>query len=1218
MSGGESFRRGPEQSGEGTIPSPMTLLLRKRGTPCTMDRILVRLRWFGLFAAAMASLALAQPSTAPNGTQTAPPASTATPTQAAPAATPATTPTTTSTTAPPTAAPEADPRVAALEAARVPLQAAEGKPADEAALAPINEAIARLRALPQLRDQTASFIKEAEAAPAQITAFQAELDAPAPAPETFLPPADAALSALEEAQRSLEDRLNVVRTRLDAIGRQRVEQAARGEAIPAELAAALARLDEADDRLGPLSATNGPNGATTDAVTTQRLVVEADRDQSRALIDKLEAERRFLKEIAPRRELRSKLAEREAANLERARDLLAARVAAARAQDAARQQSQTRRAASDVPVALEPLRKAALALSAENTTLVARLNAVEAELASTRALAQQVAERDTQIRARAAMAQGGAQIGVLLQRAKETLPEASRLRTEAYRLNNEAASLDDNAFELETRLDDLPTTDAGILAYLRSVLNIAEPTDEQVAAARTLLELQRQAARDLQQTIVGPDRLVAQLQELAAVKSDLAVRVELLSELVNARILWVRSDPAINRVAWRSALHGFDILADPVRWSQLWQVARAQGSLLLATAIAAPLLFILTYMMSAAARRRLRAINERVKAASSDRLLLTVGATALLGVRAGVIPILLYAASLFFDALMPPDRPLAIWFATGLRAATLPIFVGMYLILFCRPHGVGQTHFRWPQNSIAFVSRHLRWFVPILAAVAFVASGARASGGIDALSLIRFIGPAALLVTAAFFAILLRPSGAMMRQVLANAMWSGWRYVWPILYFAIVGAFVALAVLHLLGWTFSVRVLTQRLFDTAIVIAVLVLVRAIVLRWLAIERRRIAFDQYRKKLENLAKEREREAAQAAAGEEHAMVAPPEPPPEIELGSIQRQTRQLLNLGLWAVGVMLVIPIWQEVFPAAARIDEIRLLPISANDGETMEALSAAGRHVLSLADLLTALIIGFVGAAAIRNVPPLLDGFVLSRTSLDIGARYATVTIARYILVATVVLMFLSSLGFSGKSLGWAIAGLSVGLGLGLQEFVGNFAAGLALLFERTVRPGDWITVGAYEGIVKSLSIRATVLTDFDRRDVVIPNRTLISEIVVNFTRTDSTGRAIIKVGVAYGSDTRLVEQLLSDTVKSHALVEDALVTFDNFGDNSLNFTIRTYLKDISQRLAVVNEVHHRVADVFRRHNIEISFPQRDLHIRDGALEVRLIHPPELPAGAQE
>ena len=183
---------------------------------------------------------------------------------------------------------------------------------------------------------------------------------------------------------------------------------------------------------------------------------------------------------------------------------------------------------------------------------------------------------------------------------------------------------------------------------------------------------------------------------------------------------------------------------------------------------------------------------------------------------------------------------------------------------------------------------------------------------------------------------------------------------------------------------------------------------------------------------------------------------------------------------------------------------------------------------------------------------------------------------------------------------------------------MGNFAAGLALLFERTVRPGDWITVGAYEGIVKSLSIRATVLTDFDRRDVVIPNRTLISEIVVNFTRTDQTGRAIIKVGVAYGSDTRLVDQLLADTVRSHALVEDALVTFDNFGDNALNFTVRVYLKDISQRLGVVNEIHHRVTDVFRRHNIEISFPQRDLHIRDGALEVRLIKPAELSEGAQE
>jgi potassium efflux system protein len=1112
----------------------------------------------------------------------------------------------TSSAAPP-AAPDADPRIAALEAARAGYAEAEGKPADEESLARIKEAIARLRAIPQLREQAGSLSAEAEGAAAQIAAFQAELETPGPDAEALVPGPDSDIAALEAAQAGLDGKLQAVRARLDAIGRQRVEQTARGEAIPAELAAALARLDEADDRLGPLAASppNGAPGSGTGATQTQRLIFEADRDHAQAMIDKLEAERRFLKAIGPRRDLRTKIAEREAAALERARELLATRIASVREREAARQQSHARRAASDVPIQLEPLRKAALALSEENTGMVARLNAVEAELASTRTLAQQVADRDAQIRARAASAQGGSQIGLLLQRAKETLPDEARLRSEAARLDRESASLDDRAFELETQADDLPSTPDGVRAYLLSELNIPDPTNEQISSAQSLFELQRQANRELQLLIAGPDKLMAQVQELAAAKSELAVRVELLLEFVNARILWVRSDPAINRVPWRSALHGFDALIDTNRWTQLWAAARSRGTELIIASVAAPAMLVTVIVASGIARRRVRAINERVRHSASDGLRLTILAVALLAVRAGAIPALMVGGSWLLGFLVPSDRQLSTWLSVGLERAALPVFAGSLLILLCRQGGVGQSHFRWSSASVAFVAFHLRWFVPLVTLVAFVVSGARASGGIDANSLLRFVGPIALLISAAFFGVLLRPSGSLMQPVISNAMWGGWRYLWPVLYFLIVGSFVSLAGLHLLGWTFSVRVLTGQLFDTAIVAASLVLVRAIVLRWLAIERRRLAFEQYRKKLELLAKEQEK---QAQAGEENAMVAPPDPPPEIELGSIQRQTRQLLNLGLWAAGLMLVIPIWQEAFPAAARIDEFRLLPISVAGGETTAALRDSGRYVLSAADLLTALIVGFVGIAAIRNVPPLIDGFVLSRSKLDLGARYAVTTIARYLLVSAVALMFLSALGFSGKSLGWAVAGLSVGMGLGLQEFVGNFVAGISLLFERTVRPGDWVTVGGVEGIVKSLSIRATVLTDFDRRDVVIPNRTLISEIVVNYTRTDITGRAIIKIGVAYGSDTRLVEQLLSETVKGHPLVEDALITFDSFGDSALNFTVRIYLKDVSQRLAAVNEIHHQVAAVFRRSGIEISFPQRDLHVRDGALEVRLVH----------
>ncbi len=1102
------------------------------------------------------------------------------------------------------AAAPADPRIATLESARARFLDDKGEPTDQALVARINEAIARLRAIPQLREQVRTLTTEADGAPAQIAAFQAELNAAAPAPESFLPPQGSGLTELETAQRQVDDRLSAVRARIESIGRQRVERAGRSEAIPTELAAALASLDDAEDRLAAL----GGGASPPESASLQRQLLDVQLEHARAQIEKLEAERRFLKEVAPRLELRSRLADREAAALSRARELLSDRVAEARRRDATRQQEEARRAASDVPPELEPMRDEALELGAENTRAVSRLNSIESELATVRAQTQQIGERDAQIRARAAGSAGGSQIGQLLQRAKESLPDPAKLRADAARLGREASALDDRLFELDTMLEDLPIDERGVRETLRSRLEVRSPTDEQVAAAQSLVELQRQSARELRQTLGGAGRLITQTQELGAAKLDLAMRVDALATFIDSRILWIRSDPSIARVSPRSALRGVQVLVDDAQWRALWDAAMDRRDFLIAVGLLAPLSVVGIVIVRVHARKRLRAVNDRVMMPSTDRLWLSFAAIALLFARAGAWPLGMIALARALRTFDGEPAPLATWMSAGLARSAFAIFVGASLIGLCRTNGIGQTHFRWPRSVTASVARHLRWFTPTVATMAFLIAGARAVGGADALAMLRFLSVAALLTSATFFALLLRPRGPLMGHVTQNSLWRGWRALWPLVYVAIIGSFLALAALHALGWTFSTAILARRLFDTALVVAALVLVRAMLLRWLALARRRLAFEQHRKMLERL--EAEREAANKAGeshGDEDAFVAPPEPAPEVDLGSIQRQTRQLVTIGLWTLGILLVIPIWREVFPALERLDEIRLFPLAASDGASMANLREGGRWTLSLADLLGALAVAFVGVVAIRNIPPLFDGFALSRTKLDIGARYAATTLARYLLIAVVILMFLSSVGFSGKSLGWAIAGLSVGLGLGLQEFVGNLVAGLSLLFERTVRPGDWITVGGVEGIVKSISIRATVLTDFDRRDVVIPNRNLISDIVVNYTRSDTTGRTIIKVGVAYGSDTRLVERLLSETVKGHPLVDDALVTFDTFGDNALNFTIRTYVKDVSQRLAIINEIHHRIASEFRQHDIEISFPQRDLHIRDGALEVRLV-----------
>jgi potassium efflux system protein len=133
------------------------------------------------------------------------------------------------------------------------------------------------------------------------------------------------------------------------------------------------------------------------------------------------------------------------------------------------------------------------------------------------------------------------------------------------------------------------------------------------------------------------------------------------------------------------------------------------------------------------------------------------------------------------------------------------------------------------------------------------------------------------------------------------------------------------------------------------------------------------------------------------------------------------------------------------------------------------------------------------------------------------------------------------------------------------------------------------------------MQIRATTITDFDRRELIVPNKKFITEDVMNWTLSDNVNRVVIEVGVAYGSDITLTRELLIRVAQEHPLVletPEPSATFDRFADSSLNFTLRCFLPNLDNRLAVIHELHADINREFQTANIEIAFPQQDLHVR--------------------
>jgi small-conductance mechanosensitive channel len=227
----------------------------------------------------------------------------------------------------------------------------------------------------------------------------------------------------------------------------------------------------------------------------------------------------------------------------------------------------------------------------------------------------------------------------------------------------------------------------------------------------------------------------------------------------------------------------------------------------------------------------------------------------------------------------------------------------------------------------------------------------------------------------------------------------------------------------------------------------------------------------------------------------------------------------------------------------------------------------------------------------------------LTGTKLDAGARQSIVTLSSYVVIAGAILLALSMAGLELSNLAIIAGALSVGIGFGLQNIVNNFVSGLILLFERPVRPGDWVVVGNTQGYVKKISIRYTQIQTFERADVLVPNSELISNQVTNWMLNDPFGRVEVPVGVAYGSDTDKVRDILLAVAKAHPLVMDndprvmpPRVLFISFGDSSLNFELRCFIRNVDSRLSTRSDLLFAIDKAFREAGIEIPFPQRVVH----------------------
>ncbi|MDD2634910.1 MAG: mechanosensitive ion channel [Bacteroidales bacterium] len=225
-----------------------------------------------------------------------------------------------------------------------------------------------------------------------------------------------------------------------------------------------------------------------------------------------------------------------------------------------------------------------------------------------------------------------------------------------------------------------------------------------------------------------------------------------------------------------------------------------------------------------------------------------------------------------------------------------------------------------------------------------------------------------------------------------------------------------------------------------------------------------------------------------------------------------------------------------------------------------------------------------------------------SASQIEKGRTRSIYLIIKYLIYTIAISLFIESLGFNITILIASLSALLVGLGLGIQHIFNDFISGFIILFDRSIKVGDVVEIkNELVGKVAKINLRTSIVITRDDVEVIIPNSKFTGENVTNWTHNSVMSRFSIIIGVAYGSDVRLVEKLLIQAAKSHELISlntaPPTVHFVNFGDSSLDFKLMFYSEDNFRTEKIKSDLRFEIDRLFREHNIAIPFPQRDVHI---------------------
>ena len=513
-------------------------------------------------------------------------------------------------------------------------------------------------------------------------------------------------------------------------------------------------------------------------------------------------------------------------------------------------------------------------------------------------------------------------------------------------------------------------------------------------------------------------------------------------------------------------------------------------------------------------------------------------------------------------------------------------FFTFWLSLF-RPNGIFVRHFEFSQQSaVRFQSVIKR----IVVAVVLLLNTSVFSNVTDYGLANDVIGQVNTIVSLLFCIIIIAPRFKNVLRSYEDEKKSHNHIIVKIVQFGLQIIPVGLVLLVALGYYYTALNLIQHLINSYIAWCVWWLIRQVIYRGITVSSRRLAHRRLEEKL------RQKQAGFNDGSTSDDVVVLNEKEEGLALNEVRSQLLRFADLFIWTALIGIFYYVWSDLVTVASYLREVTLWQ------QTTTTEAGTVTESITLFNLLVALVIVGITYVLVRNISGILEVLIFSRVNLSQGTPYTITTLLTYIFIAIGGAWAFATLGMSWSKLQWLFAALSVGLGFGMQEIFANFVSGIILLFERPIRVGDTVTINGVSGTVAKIRIRAITLIDFDRKEVIVPNKSFVTGQVINWALSNTMTRLVINVGVAYGSNLELVKKLLLQAANEQTTVlkdPEPRAYFLSFGASTLDHELRVYVAQLAERTNTIDALNRRINELFAENNIDIAFNQLDVFIKN-------------------